>query len=214
MIYVLIFYAALIAALTAVELKENRLAQRALKPMAALGFILMAVLVGALEHQYGRIIFVGLVACALGDMLLLSRNSSKLFITGMAAFAVGHFAYLTAFVSLPRDILTLADFIKSGLAIIVGGSVFSWLKPHLPQNMRVPVTVYFFIILIMVINALRLPAHGPLLFAMIGAVMFAVSDVFVGRDRFVTPSPRNALAITPLYFGAQVLIALSAQVGV
>jgi uncharacterized membrane protein YhhN len=80
--------------------------------------------------------------------------------------------------------------------------------------MRIPVSVYFFIILIMVVNALRLPMDGPLLLAMIGAVLFAVSDVFVGRDRFVSPSPKNALVITPLYFGAQALIALSTQVGV
>ena len=61
----------------------------------------------------------------------------------------------------------------------------------------------------MVINALGLPMRGPLRLAMIGAVMFAMSDVFVARDRFVTPTPLNALAITPLYFGAQALIALS-----
>jgi len=61
----------------------------------------------------------------------------------------------------------------------------------------------------MVITALGLPMRGPLSLAMIGALMFAVSDIFVARDRFVSPDPKNALAITPLYFAAQALIALS-----
>ena len=213
MIYILLLYTALVAALALAEFKENRAAQRLLKPAAALGFVGIALYIGVPEGLYGQLILLGLIACAFGDVFLLSRNSQKLFLAGMGAFAIGHLAYLSAFVSLPRDILTLADFIKSGVTIIVGGSVFSWLKPYLPKNMRIPVMIYFLIILVMVINALRLPANGPLLLVMIGAVMFAVSDVFVGRDRFVSPSSKNALAITPLYFGAQALIALSTQAG-
>jgi len=80
------------------------------------------------------------------------------------------------------------------------------------QNCLKPMSALGFIaIALMSIHALRLPTQGPLLLAMIGAVMFAVSDVFVGRDRFVSTNPKNALAITPLYFGAQALIALSMQ---
>ena len=213
-VYVLSLYAVLVAALTAAEVMEKRVAQRVLKPAAALGFIAIALIMGVASTLYGQLILLGLVACAFGDVFLLSRKSQSLFLAGMIAFALGHLAYLTAFVTVPRDELSVMDFVASGLVIFVGFAVYSWLKPHLPKSMRIPVSVYFFIILIMVLNALRLPMDGPLLLAMIGAVLFAVSDVFVGRDRFVSPSPKNALAITPLYFGAQALIALSTQVGV
>lgn len=208
---ILIIYGAIVAALTVAEFKENKLWQRLLKPLAALGFLTIAVFNTALFTTYGQIIFAGLLACAVGDVLLLSRKSRKLFLFGMAAFAIGHFAYLTGFVLSPSEPLTTLGVIKSGIVIFAGFGVFSWLKPHLPKNMRIPVSLYFFIILIMVLNALRLPASGALLLAMIGAVMFAVSDIFVGRDRFVTRDPKNALLITPLYFGAQALIATSTK---
>lgn len=208
---ILIPYAFIVAILTAAEMKEKQRWQRILKPLAALGFLVIAFFSTALFTTYGQIIFAGLLACAVGDVLLLSRKSSKLFLFGMAAFAVGHFAYLTGFILLPREPITTAYILKSGVVIFAAGGVFAWLKPHLPKDMRIAVTVYFIIILIMVLNALRRPASGVLLYATIGAAMFAISDVFVGRDRFVTRDPKNALAITPLYFGAQAFIAMSTK---
>ena len=202
-------YICLILGLVWAEFKEARAAQRLLKPMAAFGFILIALLSGALDTQYGKIILCGLIACAAGDVFLLSRNSQKLFLAGMIAFAIGHLAYLSAFVPPQPADMTAGRFATIAIVVFGGAGIFAWLKPHLPKDMRIAVPIYVFIILLMVINALGLPMRGPLRLAMIGAVMFAMSDVFVARDRFVTPTPLNALAITPLYFGAQALIALS-----
>jgi len=209
MTYLLMVYAGLVGALTLAEVKGNRTAQRALKPAAALGFILMALLWGDLDDLYGRLILFGLFACAAGDVFLLSRTSPKLFLAGMAAFAIGHLSYLTAFVAVQDTSFTTGRVVVTGLVIFAFAGVFVWLKPHLPKEMRLPVTAYVIIILLMVISALGLPVRGPLSVAIMGALMFAVSDIFVARDRFVSPAPRNALAITPLYFCAQALIALS-----
>ena len=209
--FVLIGYGLLVIALTGSELSESRRGQSALKPAAALGFIFIALMSGAPSSLYGQLILLGLIACAVGDVCLLSRKSQALFVAGMAAFAVGHLAYLTAFITVPRDAISLTDIIVLGVTLFIGAGIYLWLKPYLPKEMRVAVVIYFIIILIMVIHALRLPTHGSLVLAMIGAVMFAVSDVFVGRDRFVSTNPKNALVITPLYFGAQALIALSTQ---
>ena len=214
MVFILWLYAALVLGLLISELKEWQRAQRILKPAAALGFLLIALYSGAPDSFYSQLILLGLLACAIGDICLLSRNSEKLFLAGMAAFALGHLAYLTAFTPLSRGGPIAVDLTVAALVIFSAIAVYIWLKPHLPKEMRLPVRLYFLIILIMVLNALRLPAHGPLFLAMIGAVMFAVSDVFVGRDRFVMRDPKNALSITPLYFGAQALIALSLQAGV
>ena len=211
MIFVLIGFGLLVMALTAAEFLENRRAQNALKPAAALGFILIALISGVPSSLYAQLILFGLIACAVGDVCLLSRKSQALFVAGMTAFAVGHLAYMGAFMTVPRGALSLTDIVVSGATLFIGLGIYLWLKPHLPIEMHIPVAIYFIIILMMVIHALRLPPHGPLMLAMIGAVMFAASDVFVGRDRFVSTHPKNALAITPLYFGAQALIALSTQ---
>lgn len=212
MLAFLALYICLILGLVWAEFKEERAAQRVLKPLAALGFIAIALMSGALDTQYGKIILFGLMACGAGDVFLLSRNSEKLFLAGMASFAIGHLAYLSAFVPLQNGGMTAGRLAIIAIVMFGGSAIFTWLKPHLPKDMRIAVPIYVFIILLMVINALALPLRGPLRLAMIGGVMFAVSDIFVARDRFVTPTPLNALAITPLYFGAQALIALSTAV--
>jgi len=208
----LIIYALVVLALLIAELREDRRAQKFFKPLAALGFILLAIYVGAFESRYGQIILAGLVACAVGDIFLLARKSQALFMAGMAAFALGHLVYLGAFLPYEGPGQGAVDWMIDG-AIILGGLLFyRWLKPNLPKAMSWPVGIYTAIILLMVLNAMDLPLSRPLVFAMIGAGMFAVSDMFVARDRFVTRDPLNALAITPLYFGAQALFALSTAI--
>lgn len=205
-------YATIVFALIVAELTEHRLAQCIFKPLAALGFLFIAFSSTALLTTYGWIIFVGLVACAIGDVCLLSRKSPKLFLAGMGAFALGHVAYLSAFLTLQTGQFSTGRILISGAVIAGTTGFYLWLKPKLPVDMRIPVALYTVIILAMVMSALGLLPLGYSLYAMIGAVMFAVSDMFVARDRFVTRTPKNALAITPLYFGAQALIAMSTKV--
>jgi len=89
MIFTLGSYVILVVALTMAEFFENRGAQNCLKPMAALGFIAIALMSGVPSVLYGQLILLGLIACAFGDVFLLSRKSQALFVAGMAAFAIG-----------------------------------------------------------------------------------------------------------------------------
>jgi uncharacterized membrane protein YhhN len=43
----------------------------------------------------------------------------------------------------------------------------------------------------------------------LGALLFYGSDLFVARDRFVAPGAVNRLLGLPLYYAAQVLLALA-----
>jgi uncharacterized membrane protein YhhN len=45
----------------------------------------------------------------------------------------------------------------------------------------------------------------------LGAVLFYLSDLAVARDRFVAPAFVNRLVGLPLYYGAQVLLALAVR---
>ena len=71
------------------------------------------------------------------------------------------------------------------------------------------VGIYTVVISLMLIRALQTNMTGSHLLILPAAILFAVSDIFVARDRFVAPTPKNAFLITPLYFGAQALFALS-----
>ena len=208
MIPVLILYALLIAALAFAEFKQKHRAQKWLKPLAALGFILIAILGGAIYWEFGQWLVAGLIACAIGDMLLLSRKSPLKFKLGMAAFAIGHIIYTLAFFRHFSFILDGPKLVLAIILIIAGLAYFRWIKDRLPADFKIPVAVYSVIIIAMVITSIGV----PIWLIPIAAILFAISDMFVARDRFVDDDPKNALAITPLYFGAQALFALAAGI--
>jgi len=193
-----------VGALIIAELTELRFGQIIFKPLVALGFIGLATLSGALDGIYGQIVLAGLIACALGDVALLSRGNPFLFKLGMVAFAIGHLLYAGAFFRLGiQPIYALLALFVMGMVSL---GVYKYLRPSLPADMVGAVLIYICIITLMVVTSIGTRQ----ILLIIPAIMFAVSDIFVARDRFVTRKASNALLISPLYFGAQALFALSA----
>lgn len=206
----LAFYILSVSALLVAELKQARFAQYYLKPVAAMGFVLLAVQNGALDTDYGLLVLTGLSACAIGDILLLSRSNQMLFKMGMSAFGTGHFFYILAANMISRPDLSIYIRIGSfliGLAVI--WLVFRYFKSRVPKEMVWPVGAYAIIIVLMCVYAAQSDFVGSYALIFPAALLFAVSDIFVARDRFIKPDPRNAVMITPLYFAAQALFALS-----
>lgn len=74
-------------------------------------------------------------------------------------------------------------------------------------SLKLPVAAYSLVIAAMVATALAQPRGWT---APVGAVLFAVSDLAVARQRFVTESLANRLVGLPLYDAGQLLIAWSA----
>ena len=202
-LYVLIVLALLIA-----ELREDRRAQYFFKPLAAFGFVILALQFGALESTYGKFILAGLIACAVGDVFLLSRDSENLFKAGMLAFALGHIIYVIAF-GQQFDSLGPYGIIVVGLTTFFAIMFFIWLKPNLDNNMIGITLIYTIIITLMVAASVARLNYYLRYVVPLAAIMFATSDMFVAKDRFVKFRPKNAFAITPLYFSAQALFAYS-----
>jgi uncharacterized membrane protein YhhN len=203
----LLLYGAAVLALTAAEYRQDAAAQRFMKPACALGFILIALQSGALSSSYGQIILAALGLCAIGDLALLSRGSRPLFQAGMGAFGLGHAVYVFAFFG-PQE-STAGIFVGAALALLLIFLFFKFVWPSVDSDMRAPVGIYIAIIAIMLITAADYAFASGIWVIGIAAALFAISDFFVGRDRFAAQDPRNALAITPLYFFAQALFALS-----
>ena len=218
----LFLYALIVLALLVAELREHRRAQFFFKPLAAFGFVILALQFGALESTYGKYILAGLVACALGDVLLLSRKSQKLFIGGMGAFALGHIIYSFGFMAYglyPNE--TTSDgtpvfgiVLLLMLVFVLGGAT---VLKQTETSMKAPVTIYIVIICVMVF----LGSLTSNKWVMRGAMIFAISDYFVGMDRLAKLESSYPLkiskryiplVITPLYFGAQALFALSTAI--
>lgn len=175
------------------------------KPIAAAGFLALALTVGALETSYGVLIFAGLALSFLGDLMLIPERNPAAFKAGIASFLLGHVAYTVAFCSLEFDLQTAAF-----AALASGGAGFialRWLRPHLASDMRLPVFAYIAVISCMLVTAAGCASarSRPDIFA--GALLFYLSDLSVARDRFVQPSFWNGAWGLPCYFVAQLILA-------
>lgn len=179
------------------------------KPAASVAFILAGVAAGATNSAFGRAMLAGLVLCAAGDVLLITRRPAA-FLAGMAAFAAGHIAYIAAFVIGGIAVTTLSNLVALGAAIYAIG-LLAWMWRDF-GSFWVPVVAYSIIISLMVAAsaahyaALETRAAGQLFAA---ATAFALSDFAVARDQFRERSFINRLWGLPLYYAAQCLFAIS-----
>lgn len=196
-----------VAGLLVAEWRESQAGKWLTKPVASVAFIAVALASGALGTAYGQLITLGLVLCLLGDVLLIPADRPGVFRLGVLAFLCGHVAFAAAFFTQPLDLRTLG--IAAVLLVLALWVVWRWLGPHLPADMRLPVQAYFAVIATMTALACAVTgAGGPPLVAL-GAIAFTASDISVARDRFVRPQFINRAWGLPLYYLAQVLLALS-----
>jgi len=221
-------------ALVGAEVRPARIARSIAKPIASLAFIAVGVLAmragGLLQvprfdgeppgwfmrqalDGFQRFVVIGLVLGAIGDVALLG-SSNRSFMAGLVAFLFGHVAYVVACAYLlsPPEWLEFAG-VYGALPVAAGIAALAWLWPRL-GTMRIPVGVYVFTIILMVVAAIAIARsdalprrNGELLAA--GAVLFFASDLAVARDKFVEKSFWNRAWGLPAYYAGQLLIAWS-----
>ncbi len=196
-----------VAALLVAERRESQAGKWFAKPLASAAFIAIAMYAGALDSDYGRLILLGLGLCLLGDVLLIPLGRLAVFRAGVFTFLAGHVAFAAAFLTQPRSLAWLAVAVAA-LAVALG-SAWRWLSGNLPADMRLPVQAYFLVIGCMTALACAVSGAGGPPVVAAGAIAFTASDISVARDRFVQPGFANRAWGLPLYYLAQVLLALS-----
>ena len=73
---------------------------------------------------------------------------------------------------------------------------------------------YIGVISLMVATSIGAVAAGAPIVLAVGAIVFALSDLFVARERFVQKGFVNSALGLPAYFGAQLLLAASVGIGI
>ena len=153
------------------------------KLTASTAFVWAAIAWGAADSVYGRWLLAGLVLCWAGDALLLPEGRGRAFLLGIGAFLLGHVAYSVACIHLGFDWLWLA---LSGAAATTFAAIAGrWLRPHIPDDMRVAVVAYVVVIAAMLALAGAATLSGGPVLLGVGAAGFAASDLSVARERFV-----------------------------
>ncbi|MBW8011216.1 MAG: lysoplasmalogenase [Chloroflexi bacterium] len=160
----------------------------------------------------------GLVFSLAGDVLLMLPRQQ--FIGGLVAFLLAHLAYILGFgglgyshgLILPWVIITL-------LVVVVGSRVYlkiaTGLRDSGEQKLQVPVAGYSLVISAMLVAALSslINAHwefGHAYLVSAGALLFYISDIILGWDRFVEPLPHAKLKVAVMYHLGQFGLVLGA----
>ncbi|MEQ8718124.1 MAG: lysoplasmalogenase [Acidimicrobiales bacterium] len=175
------------------------------KAAASAGFVLVVALDPLDDTTRAALIALGLALGAVGDLALMGRGEGW-FLAGLGAFLAGHVAYAVAFGY--DQGAAPARVAGASVAVVLAVVVGRWLRPRLHGPFRVAVPVYIVVICVMVALAIGASSSHPA--AAVGAALFAASDLFVARERFVEPARWNPAVGLPLYYAGQVLIAVSA----
>ncbi len=196
------------------------------KAVASAGFIATALAAGATDSAYGGWVLAALCLGWVGDVSLVSARRAW-FLAGLGAFLLSHLAYIGAFAAVrPNAVVAI---VVAACLLVPAALVARWLWPHLGADMRGPVLAYLAVITAMMAAAAGAVAgEGPATPAiavltqgeplprsvwdaavMSAAAAFYLSDLWVARDRFVAPGFANRIWGLPLYYGAQVVFALS-----
>lgn len=177
------------------------------KLLASLAFVGFAWDQGAADSTYGQVLLVGLVLSLAGDVLLAMTGDKKWFVMGIGAFLLAHVAYAVAFGLLSPVTAKLP--LVSPVVVLVMAGIGLWLRRYLTGVFVVAVPAYLLAIGVMLVMAWLVPVSAVQFWVTTGATLFALSDVFVARNRFVKPAFENRLIGLPLYYVAQLMLAYS-----
>jgi uncharacterized membrane protein YhhN len=196
-----------VAGLLVAESRDSEQGIRVIKPLASLCFLAVALVNSPWETGWEAAIFVGLILSAAGDVLLIPRGAGKAFQAGAASFLLGHVAYAAGFAM--RGLHQNAALVGALVAAVVAVVILRWLASKVPSDLRPLVFAYVGVISVMLVLAFSTHCHEAGLPIFFGAAMFYVSDLSVARDRFIAPAFSNRLWGLPLYYGGQILLAMS-----
>ncbi len=187
-------------------LLDNQAFAAVAKLVASSAFVLLAISAGALTSGYGTVMLVGLVLSWFGDAFLIG-TSRGWFLLGLVSFLLAHIAYVTAFVNLGVARRWIVSALLPVLAIAIG--VLFWLQAYVPAELMWPVRLYTAVISLMVITAFGTLGAGATPLIVTGACLFYLSDLSVAALRFTEPSLSTYVLGLPLYYSAQICLALS-----
>jgi uncharacterized membrane protein YhhN len=181
------------------------------KPAIVITLILY-YLVTAPQRQ--TIFLLALIACLLGDiLLLLVRWNEIYFLLGLGSFFVAHVLYSFSYrqnrwVKQPDQLANVQRARLSFPILLAGTGLVVFLFPTLGP-LRVPVMLYSLVLVIMVLSSIsRLGrvSSESFWFVFSGALLFMISDSILAVNKFASPVAHDGLLIMGTYCTAQFLI--------
>jgi len=190
----------------ALESQQHALASKT-KLLASLAFVGFAWEMGAMHSTYGQIVFIALLWSLIGDVLLALKNRKQSFLFGIGAFLLAHVCYALAFIQAGFNGSQLPIILPIIMAILF--IIGLWLRKHLSGLFSLAVPAYLIVIAVMLVFAWTNQSPTAGWWIISGATLFAFSDLWVARNRFIHSSIINRIIGLPSYYIAQLILAYS-----
>jgi uncharacterized membrane protein YhhN len=175
------------------------------KPLAIVGLIGVALALEPDNDSVRTWFVAALIFSLAGDVFLMIRRWD-LFVLGLGAFLVAHLAYVLGFLIGGVDALrTVGGLVVAGAAVgTVGLRIVKAVHERQPE-LALPVVTYMGVISLMLVVAIGSGSGAALL----GGLLFYISDALIGWSRFVKDFKLAPLAIIVTYHVAQVALVSS-----
>lgn len=204
-VFLVVFIAAMVIQLLA-QVYEWQTLSTISKPIlmpALIGYFLYSV---KGKGKVGFYVVLALFFSWLGDVFLMYQDVNSIyFIVGLLSFLTAHVLYILVFRKTnngfkPKPFTHATGF----LMIIYGVLLLMMLWPGLGP-MKIPVTLYTGVILLMALSALYRKADGANLI-LIGAILFVASDSLLAINKFNDPFTGARFWTMATYILAQFII--------
>ena len=190
-------------------LRHDRRLEFATKPAVMVLLIVAALLLRPASQGERALFVVALVLGLAGDVFLMLPD--RFLIPGIAAFLLGHLAYVVGFRFAGFNVAGLI--IGLTIAAVTAGLLLRRILGALEQSgrssLRYPVLAYAVVISLMTVSA---TASGNLV-AAAGGLLFFFSDVIFAWYRFVKPVRWGQPVNIVMYQTGQALLVLSLALG-
>ena len=186
--------------------RGNRIAEYVLKPATMLPLIGAALALDPPDPTARTWFVVALICSLAGDVFLMLPDEERFFVPGLGSFLLGHLAYIVGLIAagVTGTAIAVGAVVVVTAVVIVAPAVVSGAR-RTDARLTVPVTAYVAVISVMVVCAIG--SAVPV--AIIGAVLFYLSDLAIGWSSFVDRFPGQRLVIITTYHAAQVCLVAS-----
>ena len=184
------------------RVRPNDLGELITKPLTTVGAIAIAAVADG-PHPATIAGLIALALCLIGDVALLPAVDK--FIIGLAAFLLGHIAFIVMFGLRGFDLWSMAGVAIIGCATLIGVIAGPILHGAAAKGLGLPVRGYLVVITSMCVLGW---ATGNWLI-MLGSAAFIISDSILGWGQFVAEKRWIHVAIMVTYHVAIISLALS-----